>query len=150
MGFNYAAKKIRFDREWEKLRREYEAAGMEAWAIQLMYEFDLEVFRSQRTYENRTQPIPDERDPAQYALFRRYVDKISAFDKECLTSRYAWIDTIENQRLAHQLLQLSEEDLELLTLYAIEGFSQSEIAEKMLCSQSVISRKLKRIKIFLK
>lgn len=150
MGFNYAAEKKRFDREWDRLRREYTEAGMEAWFIQLMYEFDMDVFRSQRTYETHTQPIPDECDPVQHALFRKYVSSISTFDEECLASRYAWIDTIDDQRLAHQLSKLSDGDLELLTLYAIEGFSQSEIAEKMLCSQSVISRKLKRIKIFLK
>lgn len=150
MGFNYAAEKKRFDREWDKLRREYAEAGMETWAIQLMYEFDMDVFRSQRTYEIHTQPIPDECDPVQYALFRKYVSSISAFDEECFMSRYAWVDTIDNPKLAHQLSKLSVEDLELLTLYAIEGFSQFEIAEKMLCAQSVISRKLKRIKIFLK
>lgn len=150
MGFNYAAEKKRFDREWDKLRREYTEAGMETWSIQLMYEFDMELFRSQRTYETHTQPIPDEYDPAQYALFRKYVSSISTFDEECFVNRYAWIDTIDDQELAYKLSQLSVEDLELLTLYAIEGFSQSEIAKKMLCSQSVISRKLKRIKNLLK
>lgn len=150
MGFNYAAEKKRFDRAWNKLRREYAEAGMDALSIQLMYEFDMELFRSQRTYETHTQSIPDECDPAKYALFRKYVSSISTFDEECLASRYTWIDTIDDQELAHRLSQLSVEDLELLTLYAIEGFSQSETAEIMHCSQSAISRKLKRIKLFLR
>ncbi len=54
MGFYYAAEKKRFERKWAKLRREYEAAGMNPADIQLLYEYDLEYFRSHRTYMSHT------------------------------------------------------------------------------------------------
>ena len=46
--FNYGLEKKKFDSEWLRLKREYEAAGMEESAIQEMYEFDLKSFRRRR------------------------------------------------------------------------------------------------------
>ena len=40
MGFNYGLEKKKFDEEWEKLRKEYEAAGMTAESIKEIYEYD--------------------------------------------------------------------------------------------------------------
>ena len=153
MGFYYATERKRFEREWAKLRRDYEAAGMSAEAIQLLYEFDLEFFRSQRTYENHTQVMPSEYigddNSGHSTLFRKFAISTVTFDEADFVGRYAWVDTIENQDLLQHLRQLSKDDLELLTLYVIEEFTQSEIAQKLGCNQSVISKKLKRIKIFL-
>ena len=76
MGFYYATERKRFEREWDKLRKEYEAAGMLQETIQLLYEFDLEVFRSQRTYVNHTQAMPSEyinSDEMEHStLFRKF------------------------------------------------------------------------------
>ena len=60
MGFNYAKEKRKFDQEWAVLRALYESHGMEQEAIDSLYEFDLQWFRSRRTYENHTQPFPAE------------------------------------------------------------------------------------------
>lgn len=59
MGFHYAKEKAKFDREWCKLRKLYEQAGMSESAIDEIYTYDWRCFCSQRTYENRTQPLPD-------------------------------------------------------------------------------------------
>ncbi len=154
MGFYYAAERKRFEKEWDKLRKEYEAAGMSLVSIQLLYEFDLEFFRSQRTYINHTQTMPDEyineEQTDNSALFRKFETSVSVFNESDIPGRYAWLDTIENQQLALALRQLTGEDLELLTLFAMDGFTQSEIATMLKCNQSVISRKLKRIKNFLR
>lgn len=153
MGFYYATERKRFDREWAKLRKDYEAAGMPTEAIQLLYEFDLRCFRSQRTYKIHTQAMPSEyinREEMENSnLFRKFANSAVSFDESDFSGRYAWVDTIENQELLQHLCQLSKDDLELLTLYAIEEFTQSEIAQKLGCNQSVISKKLKRIKNFL-
>ena len=37
MGFNCAAEKAKFDREWAKLRKEYANAGMSEKSIQKIY-----------------------------------------------------------------------------------------------------------------
>ena len=126
MGFNYAKEKKKFDLEWEILQKEYADAGMDPSAIEAMHSYDWGMFLSRRTYENHTQ---DEKD---------------------FQGRYAWIDTIEDAGLLKKLSRLSKQDLELLTLYAIEGCTQTEIALLLHLNQSVISRKINRIKKFFK
>ena len=145
MGFYYATERKRFEREWDKLRKEYEAAGMPSEAIQSLYEFDLEFFRSQRTYINRTQSMPEEYisddDSERSSIFRKFAN---------FSGRFAWVDTIENQQLACALRQLSDEDLELLTFLVLEEHTQRELAEKLGCTQEAISKRFIKIKKFLK
>ena len=150
MGFYYATERKRFEREWDKLRKDYEAAGMSQEAIQLLYEFDLETFRSERTYANHTLPLADEHirndklEPS--TLYRKYVNASTSFDEVDFSGRYSWVDAIENQRLVCALRQLSNEDLELLTFLVLEEHTQRELAQKWGCSQKNVSVRFKRIK----
>lgn len=57
MGFYYAKEKRQFDKEWKKLQKEYEDAGMDPNAIESMRSYDWEMFLSRRTYENHTQQL---------------------------------------------------------------------------------------------
>ena len=154
MGFYYAAEKKRFERKWVKLRKEYEAAGMDQADIQLLYEYDLEFFRSQRTYMSHTQAMPNEyfQDGQMdgSTLIHRFRICSSSFDEADFPGRYAWVDSIENQRLTSLLRQLSDDDLELLTFLVLEEHTQRELAQKWGCSQKTISTRLKRIKGLLK
>ena len=154
MGFIYSVEKRRFEREWDKLRKMYQEAGMTAEAIQDLYEFDWDCFRSQRTYVNHTQPLPAENisdDEAEHSeLFRKYANTSATFDESDFSGRYAWVDTIEDQKMALALRQLSNEDLELLTFLVLEEHTQRELAQKWGCSQKTISTRLKRIKGLLK
>lgn len=154
MGFNYAAEKKRFDQTWSCLWEEYTKAGMSPAAIQLLYEFDLELFRSQRVYVNHTQALPSESisdiTEENSSLFRKFSDKLASFDEMSFSGRHSWIETIENQRLAVRLKQLSDDDLELLTFLVLEGHSQRELARKWGCTQAAISQRYKRIIDFLK
>ena len=150
MGFYYATERKRFEREWDKLRKEYEAAGMLQETIQLLYEFDLEVFRSQRTYVNHTQAMPSEyinSDEMEHStLFRKFKLNTTTFDESNFSGQYAWVDSIENQKLALILRQLSDKDLELLTYLVLEEHTQRELAQKWGCAQSAISQRFKKIK----
>ena len=155
MGFNYAKEKRQFDLEWKQLQKEYTDAGMSPAAIEAMHSYDWEMFLSRRTYENHTQALPDtylssEIDGEQSTLFMRFSSLSVTFDEENFSEQYAWIDAIEDASLSAKLSKLSEQDLELLTLYAIEGYTQTEIALLLKRNQSVISRKINRLKIFLK
>lgn len=153
MGFYYAAEKKRFEQEWAKLRKEYEEAGMSPETIQLLYEFDLEFFRSQRTYENHTQAMPSEYisdDGVDHStLFRKFENSTVTFDETDFSGRYAWVDTIEDPHLAFLLPRLSNADLELLTFLILEEHSQQELAQKWGWSQKAVSRRFLRIKKFL-
>ena len=86
----------------------------------------------------------------QSTLFKRFSSLSVTFDEEDFPDRYAWINAIEDAFLSAKLSKLSEQDLKLLTLYAIEGYTQAEIALLLKRNQSVISRKINRLKNFLK
>ena len=155
MGFNYSIEKFIFDKEWEKLREQYQKVGMNEKAIQELYEFDWSWFRMRRNYENRVQAMPEEEINEQNAetrsnLFQRFASLSTSFDEMELSGRYAWIDTISDYALSRKLRDLSDHELELLTLLALEGYTQREIARKMHCSQNAISKRLIKIKRILK
>lgn len=151
MGFNYAKERRKFDAEWKKLRKEYEQAGMADDVIDQLYQFDLETFRSWRNYSVRTQRMPDmyietENEEEYSSLLKKFNTLSTSFDESDFSGRYAWTDTVNDSQLAERIKRLNTQDLEILTLYAIFGYSQSKIAQIMACNQSVISRKLARIK----
>lgn len=155
MGFNYAKEKRQFDLEWNRLQKEYSDAGMSLSSIEAMRSYDWEMFLSRRTYESHTQSLPDtylngEVEGQRSALFKKFSSLSTAFDEGDFSGQYAWIGSIEDAALSKRLAMLPEKDLELLTLYAIAGYTQAEIALLMGRDQSVISRKLNRIKKLLK
>lgn len=150
MGFNYASERKKFEQEWAKFRKEYEAAGMPSESIQLLYEFDLRVFRSQRTYEKHTQEMPSEYieddKTGRSRLLCKFKQTSVTFDESDFRGRYAWIDGIENQQLVRVLRQLTDMDLELLTFLVLEEHTQCELAQKWGCSQKAVSRRFLKIK----
>lgn len=153
MGFNYAKERRKFEAQWRMLREEYENAGMDEHAIEQIYLFDLKVFRSERSYGNHTQPLPDmyvtENTTDHSTLLRKFRSLSCALNELMHSDRYFWTDTIDSPELASRLKQLTIPDLELLTLYVIDDYKQWEIAGLLGCSQSVVSRRLKKIKKFL-
>lgn len=70
--------------------------------------------------------------------------------EELLQSRHGWVEEIDDPKLAKKLKKLSHDDLELLTLFAFDGYSQNEIAAFCSVSQQAISKKINRIKKYLK
>jgi len=145
----------KFEAHWEKLRIEYAAAGMTEEAIQKMYDYDRQQFNSERTFIERTQeftaPAYESSEEEASPLMLRYQDAITVTDTYHETkSRFAWIGEIENERLLSALENLSEDDLKLLTFYAYEGYTVTEISKVLGVSQPTISIKIKRITNFLK
>lgn len=154
MGFNYAKEKKKFDEEWKKLRTEYEQAGMSQLVICEIYDYDWREFCSRRVYSDHNQQLPDtyfEIEPGHKcsSLYRRYPALSMTFDETDFEGRYAWIDSIDNPQIAGKLKKLSQQDLEILTLLAIEGYSQRELAAQMGCSQNAISKRVKKIRALL-
>ena len=154
MRFNYAKERKKFDLRWEKLRDFYKSEGMSEPAIEQLYQFDLELFRSERRFANRMQPLPPlhivENAGRSSELFKKFYLLKTQFDESDFSGRYAWIDTIEDPALLNQIPKLSKRDLELLTYLVIEGHTQKELAQKWSCTQKSISNRLKKIKKILK
>ena len=155
MGFNYGLEKKNFDSQWAMTRKQYEDAGMSSEAIQAMYDFDWSVFNANRSYQNHTQemaaPSFEQSEESYSPLMNKYQEAVSVTDTYHETkSRFAWIGEIENERLLSALENLSEDDLKLLTFYACEGYTVTEISKVLGVSQPTISIKIKRITNFLK
>ena len=155
MGFNYGLEKKNFDSQWAVTRKQYENAGMSSEAIQAMYDYDWSVFNANRSYQNHTQemaaPSFEQSEESYSPLMDKYQEAVSVTDHYCETkSRFTWIGEIENERLLSALENLSEDDLKLLTLYAYEGYNESEISKAFNISQPAIHKRIMKIAIFLK
>ena len=155
MSFNKGYELKKFEAHWEKLRIEYTAAGMTEDAIQKMYEYDHQQFNAERTHLERTQELStdtfecseDENSP----LMKRYQDAISVTDHYHETkSRFGWIGEIENEHLLSALESLSDDDLELLTLYVYAGYNTVELSKVYGIAQQNISKRILKITKFLK
>ena len=155
MGFNYGLEKKNFDSQWAVTRKQYENAGMRNEAIQAMYDYDWSVFNANRSYQNHTQemaaPSFEQSEESYSPLMNKYQEAVSVTDHYRETkSRFTWIGEIENERLLSALENLSEDDLKLLTLYAYEGYNESEISKVFNVSQPAIHKRIMKISIFLK
>ena len=154
MSFNNGNERRKLNAKWEHLRVQYREAGMSEDAIQAMYEFDLGVLNSERAYITNTLTVSDTTDDStatETSDFKQYEKAVTVTDNYHETkSRFAWIGEIENERLLAALENLSEDDLKLLTLYAYEGYNESEISKVFNVSQPAIHKRIMKISIFLK
>ena len=155
MSFNKGYELKKFEAHWEKLRIEYAAAGMTEDAIQKMYDYDRQQFNSERTFVERTQeftaPAYESSEEEASPLMLRYQEAITTKDTYHETkSKFAWIGEIENERLLSALENLSDSDLELITLYAYEGYDTIEISKAFGTTKRNISKKIQRIANFIK
>ena len=89
---------------------------------------------------------------SQWAMTRKQYEKaVTVMDTYHETkSRFAWIGEIENEQLLTALETLKVEDLEIITMYAYEGYDITEISKVYGVSRPTISIKIKRITKFLK
>ena len=147
MQFNYAKERKSFDDNWKKLRVEYRQAGMSEEEIQIMYEYDLNVFRQRRIYclhNESKEELEEKKNPI-------YMESIRFENIEQQnTGRSGWMDELDSRKLYKAIQKLKSEDIEILTLWAIERYSVTEIAKMKKVSQPTISKKVLRIKNFLK
>ena len=133
MAYNYAKEKRKFDAEWKRKALWYRKEGMSEEDIEAMHCFDLAQFNRDWAYKSRRRPL-------ETACGSCYIQA-----PEADTGRYSWIDEVSDPQLADRLLELSEADLELLTLIAIEGRTRQEVSEMLSFSHQNISRHIARI-----
>ena len=150
MGFNYGLEKKNFDSQWAMTRKQYEDAGMSNEAIQAMYDYDWSVFNANRSYQNHTQemaaPSFEQSEESYSPLMNKYQEAISVTDTYHETkSRFAWIGEIEDENLLSALEKLSDDDLEILTLYIYEGYSTVELSKVYGIAHQNISKRIVKI-----
>lgn len=155
MSWNNNVQRKKFHAKQENQAKEFRTYGMNDEQITLIHEFDYLQFKSDRRYQMHTLPFlngvfednhesgENEKSP----LLEKFLDKLSVSDNDSSEhSRYWWVDEIDNPELVKSLKQLSRNDLDIITLFAFDGYTQSEIAKKLGVNQSNISHAISRIK----
>lgn len=154
MSFNNGNERRKLNAKWEHLRVQYRKAGMSEDAIQAMYEFDLGVLNSERAYITNTMTVSGAADDCaakETSDFKQYEKAVTVTDTYHETkSRFTWIGEIEDERLLSALENLSDADLELITLYAYEEYDTVEISKVFGTTKQNISKKIRRITKFIK
>lgn len=152
MSWNNAYERKKFEAKQKKQAEEYRALGMTEEQIQTMYEFDLEQFKSNRRYYSHTQSfIPDdfdesEDDDEKLSIFEKFKDVLTTtIENSSDKSRYWWIEEIDDPNLVRKIKSLPQDDIELITLLAFDGYSKTEIAKMLGCKPYHITRRLARI-----
>lgn len=111
MGKSYAMERAKFERQQRQQAELYRRLGMDEGQIQAMYDFDLQMFRSNRRYEKHTQPflptgfdngIPDE---SKSVLFEKFLQQLSA-QPDAGHCRDWWVEEIEHPQLAQAVRRL--------------------------------------------
>ena len=152
MHFIYASERNKFDAAWEKLRKEYAAAGMSPESIEVMYQYDLHQFNADRAYAKRHCPLNlsheqiGDTDDFENPFLEKHLDKFTTqYDTYGTHSRYWWLDELVDPRLAAIVRHLTDDDKELLTLYFVEQYTTRELAPKYGTSHMTITNRLKKI-----
>lgn len=150
MAWNNGLERMKFEAEQAKLATEYRAAGMTEAQIQQMYEFDLEVFNSNRRFAEHTQQFPEspfeDGDEGQSPLYEKFPEALTVtMGLPVGSDRFSWIDEIDDEQLVERLKRLSAEELDLITRIAMDEQTQSEVAAELGVNQSTISRRLEKI-----
>ncbi len=159
MKFNYGLEKKKFDENWARTEKEYREAGMAEEAIAAMREYDWEMFKKERTYCLHNQSLECysarndrgfdyvDSDEGVSPYLYKFRDQFSV--PEVTTNpdrRDAWIDEIDSKELLSAIRKLSEEEQEIIRLYAIEEYTVTEIAAMKAVSQPAVTKKIQRIR----
>lgn len=151
MSVNFGKEYKKFRVEQEKLREYYESLGMSKEVIDALYEFDKMQFCEDIAYRRRTQSlqVSDEdniADDDKSPLLKRFLEIISVPFEFHTSEKFWWLQEIEDEELLSGLLQLSVNELEVITYLAFEDFKQKHIAEIRGVSQQSISKQIGEIK----
>ena len=119
-----------------------------------MYDFDLGVLNSERSYVANTLAIVDDGDDStgrKSSDFKQYEKAIAVTDTYHETrTRFAWVGEIKDKRLQEGLEKLSDEELRLITLYFRDEYSTVELSKVYGIAQQNISKRILKITKFLK
>ncbi len=157
MQWNDGKERALFEKEQAEKRKEYLALGMTEEQIQILRSCDEDWYRSRRREARHTQSLnitafdeDDGDDETKNPLLKKFLHNFSIEDKYWENSRFGWIELIENKALYRAIKSLSDNDKEILTMLLFDGMKQKDIAAQKGIKKSALSRKIGRLKNFLK
>lgn len=138
MGFNYRQKRKEFEQNWAKALKQYIAAGMTHEQISSMREFEEELFRQERVYENRVNVGLPDLNILRFSVEEDYFQDLShhldaALENLCPGSSH----------------KVTDQDRKVVLL-ACTGLKQEEIAVILHISQMSVYRHLHKLQKLLK
>lgn len=135
MSYNHGLEEKKFKEQWQKTTEEYRKAGMTEKQIAAIYEFDREVFKSDRRFKERTVGLFDNENSK----------TLMVYDDYSANNRYGWINEIEDMEVYSQIMSLPEIWREAFTMYIFDGYTQKKISSILLRNQSNMSRAIDKI-----
>ena len=129
---------ISVEQNWAKALKQYIAAGMTHEQISSMREFEEELFRQERVYENRVNVGLPDLNILRFSVEEDYFQDLSHHLDAALEDMQPGIAQ-----------RITEQDRKVLLL-ACFGFTQDEIAVKLHMKQSTVSYHLDKLKKLLK
>ena len=134
MSWNDSVQRNKFNKEQKTQEDSYRKKGMSDMQINAMKEFDQAEYKSDRRFFSHTIPLDDN---------ERFT--VNEFDENA-HSRYWWIEEIDDPVLACRIKTLSHVEIEILTMFVYEGYTQSDIGRRLGISQQAVAKRIKRIK----
>ncbi len=139
-------------KEWNAFRRraarqaeEYRALGMTEEQIRELYRFDLEVFRSDRRFYRHVENPESYYDESwEETLNRLFPEAVLAEPEE--PENMDWLESIDDPALHRWLRELPKDDLMLLTLLVLWGYTQPEAAQFLGCTPQNVNQALNRLR----
>ena len=155
MGINFAYERKKFSEAQQKLRKEYEAAGMTNEQILELYEYDLHQFNRDIAFYRHTQPLVDEsesdfEEEGRNTLLMKNAETLTVTQKPSESTKFWWLDEIETTTLLRNLKHLTEDELDLINKIAFCNYTQKELSDESGKSPAAICQKLKTIREKLK
>ena len=122
MSYNHGLEEKIFEKQWTKTAEEYKKSGMTEEQIAAIYEFDREVFNSDRRYRERTVDLFDNPN----------IKKLKVYDNYSANNRYGWIDKIVDSEKYEKVMVLPKIWREAFTMYIYDWYTQKEISSRLL------------------
>lgn len=149
MSWNDGYERKKFEQAQKAQAKAYRKCGMNEEQIQAMYLHDLQEYRNDRIYAIHIQSIEElesDGEESRNALHKKFLLSMTCTMDMSECGRYGWIDEIESKALYCAVCKLSANQKELLTLLYRDGYTLSEVADRIYhISAAAVSLRLSRI-----
>lgn len=153
MNYNNSANRQRFEREQRRLAKQYKELGMNDETIQIMYEYDLSVFNSNRRFIEHMATV-EEMTAYDHSTGESHYKDMDEFPAQTEQIYYSlmgakWLEVIENKNLYMALKAIPDDYITIISM-KMDGYTDEEIGNAFNVKRKTINNKILRIKKILR
>lgn len=153
MNYNNSANRQRFEREQRRLAKQYKALGMNDETIQIMYEYDLSAFNSNRRFIEHMATV-EEMTAYDHSTGESHYKDMDEFPAQTEQIYYSligakWLEVIENKNLYMALKAMPDDYITIISM-KMDGYTDEEIGNAFNVKRKTINNKILRIKKILR